>query len=192
MIKTNRIIQICSSLCLFMIKPTLLCVAFLLPTVVFTYFLSFGFSPFVVAFPVLLLSTIFLVTITTKKKVILIKNAVQKENLTASPENLLEEKLQLVFKNGTIFDGPVSEDDDGEEDGLIEIAITDSEIMDLKEEKKETRDSNLLDILPLSMFKQPGLMELLAEINEVNEEDDLIEIDISMGSIKCSRFELEI
>jgi hypothetical protein len=34
-------------------------------------------------------------------------------------------------------------------------------------------------------------MELLAELNEMNEEENLIEIDISMGSIKCPRFEIE-
>ncbi|PON87961.1 hypothetical protein TorRG33x02_161630 [Trema orientale] len=42
-----------------------------------------------------------------------------------------------------------------------------------------------------NLFKQHSLMELLAEINEMNEEENLIEIDISMGSIKCSRFEIQ-
>ncbi|KAK1389152.1 putative myelin transcription factor 1-like protein [Heracleum sosnowskyi] len=37
------------------------------------------------------------------------------------------------------------------------------------------------------IFKQHGLMEILAEINEEN----LIEIDLSMGIIKCSRFEIK-
>ncbi|KAG5232091.1 myelin transcription factor protein [Salix suchowensis] len=35
------------------------------------------------------------------------------------------------------------------------------------------------------------LIEILAELNEMNEEENLIEIDISMGSIKCPRFEIE-
>jgi hypothetical protein len=39
--------------------------------------------------------------------------------------------------------------------------------------------------LPESIFRQQGLMELFAEIAEVNEEENLIEIDLSMGSIKC-------
>ena len=49
------------------------------------------------------------------------------------------------------------------------------------------------DLFPRQcMFKQRSLMELLAEINEIIiEEDNLIEIDISIGSIKCSRFEIE-
>ncbi|KAJ0102047.1 hypothetical protein Patl1_03954 [Pistacia atlantica] len=69
----------------------------------------------------------------------------------------------------------VSEDDENE-DGLIEIAIP---------------NSKSSDFLPESIFNQQGLMELLADINEVNEEENLIEIDISEGSIKCSRFEIE-
>lgn len=82
-------------------------------------------------------------------------------------------------------DDSVSVDD---EDGLIEIAIpgTDS-IDDLREEPKQ----NPPRFLPESIFRQQGLDELLAEMNEVNEEENLIEIDISMGSIKCSRFEIE-
>ena len=50
------------------------------------------------------------------------------------------------------------------------------------------------DLFPDScnIFKQRSLMELLAEINnEMNEEENLIEIDISVGSIKCSRFEIQ-
>jgi hypothetical protein len=34
-------------------------------------------------------------------------------------------------------------------------------------------------------------MDLLSEFNEVIEEENLIEIDISMGSIKYSRFEIK-
>ncbi|GLU23931.1 hypothetical protein SLE2022_399050 [Rubroshorea leprosula] len=82
-------------------------------------------------------------------------------------------------------DDSVSVDD---EDGLIEIAIpgTDS-IDDLSEEPKQNPPS----FLPESIFRQQDLDELLVEMNEVNEEENLIEIDISMGSIKCSRFEIK-
>ncbi|VVA30517.1 PREDICTED: glysoja_042073 [Prunus dulcis] len=77
-----------------------------------------------------------------------------------------------------ISDGcSVSDDDD---DSLIEINLPASE-------PKEKLQSNLPD----SIFRQQGLREHLADINEVNEEDNLIEIDISMGSIKCPRFEIE-
>lgn len=77
-----------------------------------------------------------------------------------------------------ISDGcSVSDDDD---DSLIEINLPASE-------PKEKLQSNLPD----SIFRQQGLREHLADINEVNEEDNLIEIDISMGSIKCPGFEIE-
>ncbi|CAD5193492.1 unnamed protein product [Musa acuminata subsp. malaccensis] len=43
-------------------------------------------------------------------------------------------------------------------------------------------------LLPETAFRQHGIMELLSEIYE---EDNLIEIDIARGSIKCSRLEIE-
>ncbi|KAL3717738.1 hypothetical protein ACJRO7_009213 [Eucalyptus globulus] len=43
-----------------------------------------------------------------------------------------------------------------------------------------------------SLFQQYCLADLLSEINKMNEEDDnLIDIGISLGSFKCSRFEIE-
>ncbi|KAG9152607.1 hypothetical protein Leryth_027190 [Lithospermum erythrorhizon] len=43
-----------------------------------------------------------------------------------------------------------------------------------------------------TMFKQQSILDLLREINEMSiEEENLIEIDIAMGSIKCPRFEIE-
>ena len=40
----------------------------------------------------------------------------------------------------------------------------------LDEEPKQKAQSNLQDFLPESIFQQQGLMEILAEINEMNEE----------------------
>lgn len=56
--------------------------------------------------------------------------------------------------------------DDEEEDSLIEIKL----------------QSNL----------QQGVREVLGDTSEMNEEENLIEIDISMGSIKFPRFQREI
>lgn len=69
-------------------------------------------------------------------------------------------------------------DEDYDEDNLIEISLPGSE--------SEAEDYSMLD--------QKGLlfMEVLGEMNnEINEEDNLIEIDISVGSIKCPRFDIE-
>ncbi|XVE80533.1 hypothetical protein DITRI_Ditri14bG0147700 [Diplodiscus trichospermus] len=92
-------------------------------------------------------------------------------------------------QNPEISYDSTSEDDD---EGLIEIAIPSNDTSStLSEEGKENLQSNLPTFMPESIFKQQDLVELLAEMNEVNEEENLIEIDISMGSIKCSRFEIE-
>ncbi|XP_022632510.1 uncharacterized protein LOC106779972 [Vigna radiata var. radiata] len=76
------------------------------------------------------------------------------------------------FSDGTISD----------EDSLIEIALPSGHFVNnnnnccsLQQKKRE-------------LSAHDTLMELLAEFNE---EENLIEIDIAMGSIKCSRFEIE-
>lgn len=101
----------------------------------------------------------------------------------------------IVGQNGLVISsGSVSEDD---EDGLIEIAIpgsTDHSTCNLSEEepRQKVLSNNLPDdFLPESFMRQQGLLEIFADVNEVNEEENLIEIDISMGSIKCPRFEIE-
>ena len=50
----------------------------------------------------------------------------------------------------------------------------------LDEEPKQKAQSNLQDFLPETIFQQQGLMDILAKINEMNEEKILIEIDLSM------------
>ena len=94
-----------------------------------------------------------------------------------------------VEQNPEITDDSTSEDD---EEGLIEITIPGSDhSTGLSEEPKENLKSNLPTFLPESIFKHQDPVEVLAEMNEVNEEENLIEIDISIGSIKCPRFEIE-
>ncbi|XVE72561.1 hypothetical protein DITRI_Ditri11bG0048200 [Diplodiscus trichospermus] len=85
-------------------------------------------------------------------------------------------------------DGSISD-----EDGLIEISLPGGHYVSHKEDKpsKCSMQQKLPDFMPESIFQQRSLMELLAEFNDMNEEDNLIEIDISMGSIKCPRFEIE-
>ncbi|GAU28317.1 hypothetical protein TSUD_256450 [Trifolium subterraneum] len=72
------------------------------------------------------------------------------------------------------------EDDSGEdeeEDGLIEINLPSSNFSSLNEEYSKQN----LDFI----FKEEGLMDLLAEINE---DENLIEIDIFNGSTKYQDF----
>ncbi|OMO89730.1 hypothetical protein COLO4_19617 [Corchorus olitorius] len=94
--------------------------------------------------------------------------------------------------------------DDGsisDEDSLIEISLPGGHYVSHSHKEEKDQPNNkflslqqkiqLPDLTPESFFQQRSLMELLAELNEMNEEENLIEIDISMGSIKCSRFEIE-
>ena len=101
----------------------------------------------------------------------------------------------LASDNDDDDDDDDSDDDDDdeeeEEDSLIEINLPNSNFSGLTVEPKQKLDSKLPDFLPESIFKQQGLMELLAEINEMNEDENLIEIDISMGSTNGQDFELK-
>ncbi|KAH8489667.1 hypothetical protein H0E87_025045 [Populus deltoides] len=100
-------------------------------------------------------------------------------------EWLFQDKM---FQSRDCSDGSISD-----EDSLIEISLPGGHyICDHEEDEVIYNLQNKLpDFAPGSFFKQHGLMELLAELNEMNEEENLIEIDISMGSIKCPRFEIE-
>ncbi|KAG6689967.1 hypothetical protein I3842_11G199900 [Carya illinoinensis] len=241
--------RICSLLCFS--RPLWLCIAVLVPCLVFSYFLSFGFHPFLVTIPILVLSTLLIVTF-KRKKVVLDENIVQDDHqgLNCGQKNLrgkeVGENLQTPLETATqteavqqnevglmheyqvespsdilfssdsessndsnlggsfdldlkssnymeqiaaISDVSVSDEDD---DSLIEISLPVSKSGGLEGEPKQLKPQSYLPgLLPDSIFKQQGLMELLAEINEMNEEENLIEIDLSMGSIKCSRLEIE-
>ncbi|GMP66541.1 hypothetical protein CsSME_00026859 [Camellia sinensis var. sinensis] len=78
-----------------------------------------------------------------------------------------------------------SNDSISDEESLIEIALPSGHYVGGPNKKEEPK-FNLQQ-----KFSDFSLMEILGDINEMNEEDNLIEIDISMGSIKCSRFEIE-
>ncbi|CAL0335088.1 unnamed protein product [Lupinus luteus] len=97
-------------------------------------------------------------------------------------------------QNVSISDNLASKNDDyddEEEDSLIEIELPRSLFYDLPEEPKQTSESKLPDFLPGSIFKEQGLMELLDEINEMNEDENLIEIDISLGSTNGQDYRLK-
>ncbi|MED6196295.1 hypothetical protein PIB30_046108 [Stylosanthes scabra] len=114
---------------------------------------------------------------------------------TSSFENDDQERSENhgMISNSLTFDSDIDVDDDDddeeeeeEEDSLIEIKLPNRYLF---EEPKQKFESNLPELfLPEYMFKQKGLMELLAEMNEINEDENLIEIDISMGSTKCQDF----
>ncbi|XP_058781682.1 uncharacterized protein LOC131655905 [Vicia villosa] len=183
-----------SCFCFFLFKTTFLWMAspfvFLM---LFSTYIVVGFSFLSLFFSslALILSTI-LLYIWKHKTISLDENVSTsngRENLAATTPMLMnestieamekkeEEKEEGDSDSGVVdnydsysnLDGSISD-----EESLIEISLPSGHLMD--KHKQE--------------FNQQRLMELLAEFNEMFEEENLIEIDISMGSIKCSRFEI--
>ncbi|KAL5076112.1 hypothetical protein RYX36_015096 [Vicia faba] len=146
---------------------------------------GFGFVSLFFSSIALILSTIILY-IWKHKAVSLDENVLTsrgRENLETTTPMLMnesiieaiemkEEEASAVanYDSYSDLDGSISD-----EESLIEISLPSGHLMD--KHKQE--------------FNQQRLMELLAEFNDMFEEENLIEIDISMGSIKCSRFEIE-
>lgn len=95
---------------------------------------------------------------------------------TSTEDSDLDLDLPSDYSRSQEFtDGSISD-----EESLIEIALPSGQFVSSPDFKLSTLSAE-------AMFKQHGLMELLAEFNEEN----LIEIDISMGSIMCPRFEIK-
>lgn len=222
-----------------MVKPAknqicLLCVAVVIPCIVFTSFLGLGPYPIIFTVPILVLSASFLVRFTKKTKsdaveekvlqetvsesdaapiagngIIVDEFQVESVDLTSETESSTDDdsgssdqNLEMnwmvsgnhVEQNITeiLSDDSTSDDDDDEEEGLIEITIPGTPGVSEEPKANIVQSINLGNFLPESIFRQQDLVELLmAEMNEANEEENLIEIDISIGSIKLPSFEIE-
>ncbi|XP_062079806.1 uncharacterized protein LOC133784502 [Humulus lupulus] len=208
----------------------------LFPSLCLGWFLGFGLTPLLITFLILILSTIFLLSL-TKKIITLDENPtgilLEKELKTqvVEFEKLkrydYEPSLESISENGQIqyeesegsVDSEISQsfelnwmcssspnleqdfsisdssfsDEEEDYDNLIEISLPGRDSSGLLEEDEEEHESKqkLQPNFSEAIFNQQGLMELLADINEMNEEENLIEIDISMGSIKCPRIEIK-
>jgi hypothetical protein len=83
------------------------------------------------------------------------------------------------------FSSEFSTESISDDESLIEISLPGNHVEDYSDPvfQEELKEEFIWDLLPESVFKQNGLMELLSEINE---DDNMIEIDIARGSIKCS------
>ncbi|XP_059443691.1 uncharacterized protein LOC132175686 [Corylus avellana] len=106
----------------------------------------------------------------------------------SSNDSVMGEKfdLNLICSNymeQNLAMSDVSASDEDDDDSLIEICLPGSKSGGLDEEPKQKLQSNLPDLLPESIFEQQGLLELLAEINEMNEEENLIEIDLGLHPV---------
>uniref|UniRef100_A0A5B7BC94 Uncharacterized protein n=1 Tax=Davidia involucrata TaxID=16924 RepID=A0A5B7BC94_DAVIN len=197
---------ICNPFCFF--RLSLLCFVLLVAS---TCFISFGLSTFLISLSVVMVSIFFLFLFTKKKRTLdenLIndhENLLQQNELdqihhyqVGSPDfqpnsgsedgTVTSEDFELNWTCPNNGDWGLisSSDDDGDgddtdDDNLIEISLPKQSIRNFKEELMQKPQQSQSDLLPEYIFQQEGLMELVAEINEMNEEENLIEIDISNG-----------
>ncbi|KAI3465541.1 hypothetical protein Pfo_022204 [Paulownia fortunei] len=82
-----------------------------------------------------------------------------------------------------------SDDSISDEESLIEIAIPSGQFVSPDKDPMFNLKCCKLSA-DLSHQESMFQKDFLADINEMNEEDNLIEIDIYMGSIKCSSFDI--
>ncbi|BBG99890.1 hypothetical protein Prudu_009731, partial [Prunus dulcis] len=178
------------------------------PFLILMGLMGFGFFSIFLTSMVLILSTVFFTF--CKQKPVLVEKLVEEKVLircdqSFSPcledasrtqhdeeETAALQKKEAQEEDWSFGDNAVQSPDcsDGsisDEDSLIEIALPGGYYVGHKEQESIF---NLQQKRPglshQSIFQQHTLLELLAEINEMNEEENLIEIDLSMGSIKCS------
>lgn len=134
----------------------------------------------------------------------------QKENETGgkflhrSPEVLLSDSESLdhttssedsendsMFRENLSHSTNYSDGSISDEESLIEIALPTGHYVDSKRSQEPSwygfQHQKWPDCALKSHFRQPNWMEMLNEMNDEN----FIEIDLCMGSIKCSRFEIQ-
>ncbi|KDO41038.1 hypothetical protein CISIN_1g042205mg [Citrus sinensis] len=178
--------------------------AALIISLIFSFIFGFGFSSVFVTSLLLIVSTL-LFTLFTKQKPVTDQETIHQEtnflsesdqslnHLSSSEESEVEWPFRdIVYQSPDCSDASISD----EETDLIEISLPSGHSVGHYNKEEAPNNKFHLPVpdfsTPSIHLKQHGLMELLAaEINDMNEEDNLIEIDISMGSIKCPRFEIE-
>lgn len=84
----------------------------------------------------------------------------------------------------------VSDDDDDDDDeSLIEISLVDGYYVGQEEQCLWKKEQDLLaDFLPEFVLGRRDFIDILSEISE---EENMIEIDIARGSIKCTNFSIK-
>lgn len=110
-------------------------------------------------------------------------------NPSCSSEDDCEVEWPIFREKDCWSDGSISD-----EESLIEIAIPTGHYVGGPKKREGHKSKKMLDFSPHSVSKEDGLMDyfLSDELSGMHncEEDNLIEIDISIGSIKCSRFQI--
>ncbi|CAN4084522.1 unnamed protein product [Withania somnifera] len=116
----------------------------------------------------------------------------ESESLGGPSSSSEDSDIESPF-SGELDQSPLCSDGSiSDEESLIEIALPSGQFV--KDSPKlsfhQQHQKVFTNLVPESIFQQHYLMDILADISDVYEEDNFIEIDISMGSIKCSGFEI--
>ncbi|KAL5226020.1 hypothetical protein ABZP36_012659 [Zizania latifolia] len=119
--------------------------------------------------------------------------AIQEENIVPQDEVAEDVPEDLTGSLSESSDSPVSEEcteegsvSDDDDESLIEISLVDGHYVGQQKQRAWKEQDLLAEFLPdLLLDKRDFIMDILSEISE---EDNLIEIDIARGSIKCSNF----
>ncbi|CAN0915806.1 hypothetical protein LINGRAHAP2_LOCUS29319 [Linum grandiflorum] len=160
--------------------------------VAITLFLCFGFSPSLVSTSLLLFSTIFIVCFSNRKPVKL------KEEVVV--EKLNQEELETVDEyevESTEFplDGESSDDSPRNEGFQLNWKMPFNDVINqslpiCESENEDEDDGDHLIEISLPPIKSNSVdtnEEEEGMVDEANEEDNLIEIDLAIGSIKHSK-----
>jgi len=169
---------------------------------------GFGFLSLLYTSMVIVFSTFLYIIIVSKQKKVNVDKLVEEKFLNSDDEksneaNEAQEEVDIddesqdplstsegseIDHSHDYSDGSISD-----EDSLIEIALPSGNYVNMQKDESDyySLQQKKKELFGDALFSQQSLMELLSELNEVNEEENFIEIDISMGSIKYSRFEIE-
>jgi len=169
---------------------------------------GYGFLSLLYTSMVIVFSTFLYVIIVSKQRKVNVDILVEENFLNSDDEksneaNEAEEEVDIddesqdplstsegseVDHSHDYSDGSISD-----EESLIEIALPSGNYVNMQKDESDyySLQQKKKELFGDAIFSQQSLMELLSEFNEVIEEENLIEIDISMGSIKYSRFEIE-
>jgi hypothetical protein len=174
---------------------------------------GFGFLSLLYTSMVVIFSTFLYIIIASKQKKVNVVDKLVEEKFLNSDDEKSNEAHEAQEEEVNI-DGSESESQDhlstsegsevdhshdysdgsiSDEESLIEIALPSGNYVDMQKDESDyySLQQKKKKLFGDALFSQQSLMELLSELNEVNEEENFIEIDISMGSIKYSRFEIE-
>ncbi|KAH6778618.1 hypothetical protein C2S51_009930 [Perilla frutescens var. frutescens] len=124
------------------------------------------------------------------ERVVQERDASTKKRVQSGDSNVLDHgprdcTMRSSFEPDSIFLEKMTLED-VEEDYLIEIPLLDQGVSLKENGRHDLEEELLLNLLPQSVLQQQDLDEFISDMSDIGGEDNLIEIDISIGSIRHS------